>query len=94
MIAIKKVPGERPVVVEIEDDLKTLQEAVEGYIEAVTLPGGLVIVCNDEGLINNLPFNTFVAGHYLFGNILIVGDGGDCFADIPEKYIPLLLNVL
>lgn len=94
MRAIKKVPGRRPEVVEIENDLKPLQEAVGGYIEAVTLPGGLVIICNEEGLINHLPFNTFIAGHYLFGPILVVGDGGEDFADVPERYVPNLLGVL
>ena len=94
MIAIKKEPGRRPVVVEIENDLKPLQDAVGGYIEAVHLPGGLIIICNEEGLINNLPFNTYLAGHYLFGPILIVGDGGEDFADVPEKYLAPLLHVL
>ena len=94
MRAIKKEPGRRPEVVEIQNELKPLQEAVGGYIDAVDLPGGLVIICNEEGLLNHLPFNTFIAGHYLFGPILIVGDGGEEFADVPDKYVQPLLAVL
>ena len=94
MRVIKKEAGRRAEVVEIENDLKVLQQAVDGWIECVTLPNGLVIICNEEGLINNLPFNTFIGGHWLFGDILIVGDGGEDFTDIPEKYVPQLLKAL
>lgn len=96
MIAIKKEPGRRPEVVEIENELKPLQEAVGGYIETVHWYGmdGLVIICNEEGLINGLPFNTDIGGLWLFGTILIVGDGGEEFTDVPEKYLPQLLRTL
>lgn len=94
MIAIKKEPGKRPVVVEIEDDLKALQEAVGGWIETVTLPYGLCVICNEEGRIMGLPFNTIFAGIPLVGTFLVVGTKGEDFADVPEKYVPKVLQLL
>lgn len=37
MKAIIKKPGEKSKVIEIENELSVLQEAVEGYIQAVPL---------------------------------------------------------
>ena len=95
MIAIKKEPGQRAVVVEIENDLKDLQEAVGGYIEvAYPYKEPVGVICNEEGLITSLPFNTYIRGYFLFGTILIVGLTEDDFCDVPEKYLCKLLNVL
>ena len=96
MRVIKKEPGRRAKLVEIENDLKPLQQAVGGYIEVVRLPGldDMLIICDEEGLIKHLPFNTAIGGLWLWGTILIVGDGGEDFTDVPDKYVPLLLSTL
>ena len=94
MRAIKKEPGRRAQVVEIENDLRTLQEAVGGYIETVTLPYGLCIICNEEGRLMGLPFNTIFAGIPLVGTFLVVGTAGEEFCDVPEKYVPKVLQLL
>ncbi len=60
---------EEPVEIEITDDLKTMQQLVHGYIEAVTLPDNLVLVCNEEGHLLRLTLNQ----HILFGAYPIAG---------------------
>ena len=60
---------EEPVEIEITDDLKTMQQLVHGYIEAVTLPDNLVLVCNEEGRLLRLTLNR----HILFGAYPIAG---------------------
>lgn len=66
---------------EIENDLRSFQAVVGGYIEAVIGPIATVYV-NEEGLIQNLPFNpsvTLFAHRFLnstsrlHGTALIVG---------------------
>ena len=47
-------PGKGPELREVEDRLKPMQALVGGYIEAVNLPKGLVLVCNEFGKIENL----------------------------------------
>lgn len=47
-------PGKDPEYREIDGSLESMQEIVGGYIEAVDLPEGLVLVCNEEGKLENL----------------------------------------
>lgn len=60
MIVLKKEPGKDPVLTDIDNTLEAFQKNVEGYIEAVTLTEELVIVCNEEGRIQSLPYNCTV----------------------------------
>lgn len=55
MKVIRKKPGCEPEIVEVENTLEALQREVEGYIEAVTLPYGAAIICNEEGRLHGLP---------------------------------------
>ena len=49
--------GKRGRVVEIGNDLKSMQELVGGYIEVVPLEDDLVVVCDEEGILKYLPIN-------------------------------------
>lgn len=49
--------GKEPSVVEIENDLYTLQKIVGGYIENITLQSKICLICNEEGMLKGLPFN-------------------------------------
>ena len=53
-------PGKYPREAEIAGDLKSMQEIVGGYIQAVhldDLDDSVVLVCNEEGKFMNLPAN-------------------------------------
>ncbi len=52
MKAIRKKPGCEPELIDIDNTLKALQQEVGGYIEAVTLPYGAALICNEEGRIS------------------------------------------
>lgn len=61
--------------------LKSLQKAVGGYIESV-YPKGLgkpyIFVCNEEGLIKNLPVNptaSYLFGNTIYGNVVVLQEG-------------------
>ena len=67
----------------INCNLQKLQNIVGGYIETVTLPQyGVVIVCNEEGLLLDLPHNTTVCGIPFVGTIVVVGFEGDEFVPV------------
>ena len=70
----------------IINSLKNLQNAVDGYIETVTVATDMVIICNEEGVIRGLPFNCELCGHQFFGTLIICGVDGDEFADIPMTF--------
>ena len=83
MRVVAKIPGEPAEIIEIDNDLKALQEYVGGYIETFTFSSDAVVICNEEGRILDLPYNVTFLGHRFCGPILIVGIKGDDFTDCP-----------
>lgn len=83
--AIIKNPGEAPYEAWIENELKTLQEMVGGYIEAYTLCNtpAVIVICNEEGKLEGMPYNCRLAGETFVGPIVLVGVRGEEFADCP-----------
>lgn len=84
--ALLKRPGEIPRHVNVSNSLEALQKNVEGYIETVTLAEDLVIICNEEGLIKDMPYNCEICGFKFVGPILMVGRKGTEFADLPVDW--------
>lgn len=68
---------------EIDNELKACQRVVGGNIETLQLASDLVILCNEEGRILNLPYNCFLFGQHLVGTIMVVGVEGKEFTDVP-----------
>jgi hypothetical protein len=63
-------PEKGPYVKEVENDLESAQEIVGGYIEAIELEKGYILICNEEGIRLRLPSNF----HFKDGELL-----GTCF---------------
>lgn len=82
MIVLKKEPGKDPMLTDIDNTLESFQKNVGGYIETVTLTEELVIVCNEEGRIQSLPYNcTLIRVVDFYGTILVVGMQGEDYTD-------------
>jgi hypothetical protein len=90
--AIIKHPGHPPFCCLVKNTLESFQNIVGGYIETVTV-GDVVIICNEEGFLLGLPFNCNVDGMRLVGPILLVGQDGDEFADVPAGARDLIEEV-
>lgn len=88
MRALRKKPGEVWETIEIPNTLEALQQEVGGHIETVTFCTYAAIVCNEEGMLKDLPRNDFL-GHLWRGTILMVGVDGDEFCDIADGAIKL-----
>ena len=89
-IEIKKV-GEAGKVVEVENTLETFQNIVGGYIEIYPLRiTGLVIVCNEEGLLQGLKPNCILGQDVIVGDIAIVRQGEEDFEGLNEAEIRAL----
>ena len=82
-------PGYLPFEKEIPDGadhLEQMQAIVGGLIEPIyPYHEEVAIVCNEEGLINGLPFNRSVPGGYggVFGTFFICGLGEEDFCSLP-----------
>lgn len=81
-------------LIDIQNELEALQAAVGGYIEAITLDYGAVMIVDEEGRLKGKPLNdlaSLIAGVGIVGAALIVGVDGEEFDDVPEVYIESLL---
>lgn len=86
---VKRADEEYGHMTWISNTLENLQRTVGGYIETVTLPGGVVIICDEEGRIKGKPFNCVIFQHSMaarvdfYGDIIVVGADADEFSDVP-----------
>ena len=87
IICVIKDPGERPIVASIPNTLEALQKAVDGYIETVTIASNLVLICNEEGRLLDLPDNCTVCGVSFVGSILAAGVNRDTFISLTPDQI-------
>ena len=71
-VLYKKV-GENPVVKIINASLEAKQELVGGLIEVVPYED-VLIICNEEGKILNLPPNVVFDYDYIAGDFFVIGD--------------------
>lgn len=69
-------PNELPKVAIILNTLKAKQEVVKGDIEYAYRDNysDIVFICNEEGKVNNLPFNRDIGGAIIAGTFIIAGD--------------------
>ena len=87
-------PGKAPYQAAIGADLKSLQQVVGGYIESISpYDDPVAIICNEEGKLEQLPFNRGLRDEsgnlydYIAGNFMIVGLGEENFTSLPPEYI-------
>lgn len=84
MTAIIKRPGRPAFRREISNTLEALQELVDGYIETVNLPGGIVMIVNEEGKILGLPLNFRLNCDLIRGTAVFVGVDGEDFCSLNQ----------
>lgn len=88
MKAIYKEPGKPARRIEVANELRALQDAVGGMLEAVTLPSRrAAVLCNEEGRLMGLPQNCVINGQWYVGPVLIVGVDlqAAAFTDLTEE---------
>lgn len=81
-----KDPRGKPRHVHIENNLKNLQNTVGGRIETATLCTDCVVICNEEGRLQGLPYCCTICGMDFFGTVVICGVDGEEFADLPGDF--------
>lgn len=95
ILIIKKEPGQpAEVVSRFDNTLEAFWRAVGGYIETVTLASDLCLICNEEGRLQGLPYNTTVCGVSFVGPVLAVGVKGEEFASVKGRMVPMVIQML
>ena len=87
-------PGKGWRVAEIENTLEALQQGVGGKLEAVTLASDACVLCNEEGRLLGMPYNTTICGVSFVGPLLIAGIAGEDFAGLTEQQVDRLRTLL
>ncbi len=72
-IVLKKV-GEIPEIMNIENTLESKQKLVGGLIEVATVTEDILLICNEEGKLDNLLPNLIFDFDYIAGDCFFVGD--------------------
>lgn len=90
---IIKHPDRVPYCTNISANLRNLQKIVGGKVESVTLEMfkhqqrvPVVCLCNEEGLLEHLPYNCNINGVDFVGSVIFCGAKGDELADIPMSF--------
>ena len=79
-----KVPKEK----DVDNNLRSFQEIVNGHIECIYPWEDIIVICNEEGKIKNLTPNRFVRGHLIVGTFIIIGNNHDGeFRSLTEEEI-------
>ena len=96
MRVIFKEPGKEPRTMIIPNTLKMLQDLVGGYIETIRVSDRAILIMNEEGKLKGLEPNFFFGaiGDIIVGPVLIVGDGGEDFTDLPEDEAEEIARIL
>ena len=87
MKVIIKNPLESPCIAEIKGGLEEYQNIVGGYIEAVSMTDEILLVCNEEGKLQELPYNFTLGSDNIVGSVFFVGVGGENFRSLTEQEI-------
>lgn len=93
-IVLKKV-GKNPEIMNIENTLDDKQKLVGGLIEVVGLTEDILLVCNEEGKLDNLLPNLMFNYDYIAGDCFFVGDdykNGD-FKSLTDEQIEEIQDI-
>ena len=95
ILIIKKEPG-KPAEIEplFDNTLEAFQSAVGGYIETVTIATDLCLICNEEGRLRGLPYNTTVCGVSFVGPVLAVGIKDEEFASVKGSIVSTVMRLM
>ena len=87
MKILYKAPGEALRSMVIPNELGVMQQLVDGYIEPVKITDESVMICNEEGKINDMKKNFYLddIDDWIFGPVLFVGVRGEEFCDLPDE---------
>ncbi len=83
MKVIKKAPGSRPEIIDIEDSDEAIWDEIGGYINAMPVATDLMILTDEDARLKGKKENP-VLGEVFYGTILIVGSDRGAFRDVPD----------
>ena len=96
-IRVCRVMDELVQEVTLQNDLKTLQEAVGGYIETIRIKGKLTVLCDeDAGLKGIKPSATIITdkGPVMIRGVFIICNMGSNFCSLSDNDFEIIKNIV
>ena len=100
MTVLAVMPGKKPVKMELDSSLESMQEFVGGSIQAIyPFDDPVAIVCNEEGKLMGLGYNRALRNErgevydIICGPFFICGLGTEDFASLPENLIEVYFKL-
>ena len=86
-------------IIEYTDDLHTLQDIVDGYIEYAPIKDNICMIINEEGKLRNMEYNElatrlFPFNDFIVGNALVVDTKDGENVSLNDSQIKIILNKL
>lgn len=91
MKVVVKAVGVKPEARDVKG-FKGFQEIVGGDVEAVTIENGIVMLVNEEGKLEGLPYNFTMSGDTIVGDVVFVGAKGSEFVSLRSDQIEYVLK--
>ena len=88
-------PGKAARSAEIKEGLHSMQEIVDGPIQALyPWDDPVAVICNDEGKIDQLPLNRGLEDYDIItGTFFICGIQGENFSSLTDQYLEKYLQM-
>lgn len=87
MKSILKRVSEAAYTVDIDNTLEALQKAVGGYLEAIGIDDGLIMLVDEDGRMKKRPYNFDLGNSMIVGDVLIVRSSDGEFTDLTKEDI-------
>ena len=86
-------------VIEYEDNLDTLYNIVDGYIEYVQINDDICMIINEEGKLKNMEYNELATRllpfeNFIVGNALIVNTKDGKNISLNDNQVDMILNLI
>lgn len=77
-------PNRPPFISEVGSDLRSLQQAVQGHIEPISMGDGMLLVGNEEAQLKYMEGNRRIGDSIIAGPFFIVGQDGEDFRSLTD----------
>lgn len=92
MRIVVKEPRKPAMVKTIDGTLEEMQTIVGGHIETVPFANNIICVCNEEGIVNDLPFNFSMPPFFIFGTAFFCGVDGEDMVGLDDGWTQSILD--
>lgn len=86
--------GEKPKIEVIDNTIEAKQAIVGGYVQMLRVGNGICLLCNEDGLAQQLQPNFRTQWGMIVGNVIFAAERGQEFASLNDKQLYDVMSYL